>query len=355
MYHEFEYVALFIFIVLVAKGFSKNWAIVFMVGLGLSQLFNLGVNTYEGFTSTSRDPRVDKINYLKQRIKNNIKKRDSHNQRIATRDAKIQQNKASIDKYRTERDNLEKSVMNIQDPVAKATALKSSDNEIKKRNLELKIKGLKEENEKLRTEIEQIKGNKRDTKTEIDKLEKDLKYAETDLAAHNARKKAAAKAKKDKADNARAEKARADKARADKLNAEKARADKANADKAKAEADAKAKAQQQAELNKLLGKKANSPPGPGPAKATAKFSLMQEDDSDQSDDEEMEPKLQSKRPDGFDYLDPSKISGLTQGATKLMSSQKDLFTFMNSITPFIENAKKMLQDVDVNQLTAGSK
>ena len=82
---------------------------------------------------------------------------------------------------------------------------------------------------------------------------------------------------------------------------------------------------------------------------------MQDDDSDESDEDEMEPKQQSMRKNEFDFLDPAKISGLTQGTTKLMTTQKDLFTFMNSITPFIENAKNMLKDVDVNKLTAGSK
>jgi chromosome segregation ATPase len=301
-----------------------------MVGLGLSQLFSLSVNTYEGFTSTSRHPRVEKINGLKKQIALKKEQQTKREQRIDIRIKKIRLNNASIDKHRDERDNLEKTVMNVKDPVAKATALKSSDNEIKKRSLTNNIKVLKEENDKLRTEIEQIKGNKRDTKTELDKLETDLKKAEADLAAHNARKKA-------------------------KQDAKAKQYSKANANvKANADADAKAKARKEANANKLLKNKNVKQVGPGPAKATAKFSLMQEDDSDDSD-EEMETNLQTKRPDGFDFLDPAKISGLTQGTTKLMTTQKDLFTFMNSITPFIENAKKMLKDVDVNQLTAGSK
>jgi chromosome segregation ATPase len=331
MYHEFEYVALFIFIVLVAKGFSKNWSIVLMVGIGLSQMFNLSVKTYEGFTQ-SGNTLQNKINRIKQRIANKREKLNKHKQRIASMDAKIQQNEVSIDKYRTERDKLEQSVMNVKDPVAKAHAINSTDQQKQKTELTNKIKEFKKENEQLRTNKALENTQVNNTNTQLRELNTELKKKENEFAVQNAREKAKADAKR------------------------KAGA-KANADvkqKAHAKARADAKAKQQAELNKLLGKKVKTV-GPGPAKATAKFSLMQEDDSDQSDDEEMEPKLQSKRPDDFDYLDPSKISGLTQGATNLLSSQKELFTFMNSITPFIENAKKMLKDVDINKLPSGSK
>lgn len=333
MYHEFEYVALFIFIVLVAKGFSKNWAIVLMIGLGLSQMFNLSVNTYEGFKPRLRNSLQNKISGLKKRIANKTAKMNTHKQSIATIDAKIKQNNASIDKHRTERAQLEQSELNIKDPVAKARAINSTDQQKKKTELTNKIKALKEENEQLKSkkELEQTQVN--NTNTQLRQLNKELKQKENEVAVQKAREKAQADAR----------------ATADK----KAKAD-ADA-KANAKANSDAKAKKEAELNKLLKNKNVKQVGPGPAKATAKFSLMQEDDSDQSDDEETEIKLQTKRPDDFDFLDPAKISGLTQGTTKLMSTQKDLFTFMNSITPFIENAKKMLKDVDVAKLTADSK
>jgi small-conductance mechanosensitive channel len=68
------------------------------------------------------------------------------------------------------------------------------------------------------------------------------------------------------------------------------------------------------------------------------FALLNESDDDEDD------------ANGFDFIGPSDISGLTQGTTNLMTKQKDLFTVMNSITPLIENAKKMLSGLDLSKL-----
>ena len=70
------------------------------------------------------------------------------------------------------------------------------------------------------------------------------------------------------------------------------------------------------------------------------FALLNEEDSDMEDNNE------------FDFMGPSDMSGLTQGTTNLMTKQKDLFSFMNSMTPLIENAKKMLGGLDLTKLRA---
>jgi hypothetical protein len=70
------------------------------------------------------------------------------------------------------------------------------------------------------------------------------------------------------------------------------------------------------------------------------FSLLSENDNDMDD------------VNAFDFIGPSDIPGLTQGTTNLMTKQKDLFTVMNSMTPLIENAKKMLDGLDLSKLRA---
>ena len=72
------------------------------------------------------------------------------------------------------------------------------------------------------------------------------------------------------------------------------------------------------------------------------FALLNEEDTDMEDEDDYE----------FDFMGPSDISGLTQGTTNLMTKQKDLFSFMNSMTPLIENAKKMLGGLDLTKLRA---
>ena len=198
MYQEFEYVALFIFIVFVAKGFSKNWAIVFMVGLAFSQLFSLSVNTYEGFTSTSRHPRVEKINGLKQRLTLKREKQQKHEQRINSLNSKIKKNNELIQKDKQTLVGLEQAEFNVKDPVAKAHAINSTDQQKKKQQLQANIKKLKAENEKLQTEKKNEERNKNTTSAEIRQLTKDLKKAEADLAAHNARKKKQSKMQRQK-------------------------------------------------------------------------------------------------------------------------------------------------------------
>ena len=177
MYHEFEYVALFIFIVLVAKGFSKNWSIVLMVGLGLSQILNLSVKTYEGFRP-SGNTLQNKIDRIKQRIANKKDKILNLNQRIATIKSKRQQNKASIDTHRAEIAQLEQSVLNINNPVAQATALNSSDIENKKK-LKLKlIKASEDDNAQLNTEKDVKNQQVRNINRELSDLNIKLKKLE---------------------------------------------------------------------------------------------------------------------------------------------------------------------------------
>jgi hypothetical protein len=65
-----------------------------------------------------------------------------------------------------------------------------------------------------------------------------------------------------------------------------------------------------------------------PGKQT--FALLNDNGSEMEDE------------NGFDFMGPSDLSGLTQGTTNLMTKQKDLFSLMNSFGPLVDNAKKIL-------------
>ena len=88
-------------------------------------------------------------------------------------------------------------------------------------------------------------------------------------------------------------------------------------------------------LNRKHGQKAT------PFKVKNRFALL----SDNDDDMDYEN-------NGIDFLEPSNLTSVTQGTTNLMTKQKDLFSFMNSMTPLIENAKKMLSGLDLSKLQA---
>lgn len=104
-----------------------------------------------------------------------------------------------------------------------------------------------------------------------------------------------------------------------------------NAQKPKPKPKAAAKAAAKATIARLRGR----------SRLTKQpFSLLSENDDDIEDG------------NAFDFMGPSDISGLTQGTTNLMTKQKDLFTVMNSMTPLIENAKKMLGNLDLSKLQA---
>jgi hypothetical protein len=385
---QYEVVGFFILVGIIMMNFSKNVAVVLTICLLLTQIIMAGKAIREGARNMPKVFKNDLKKYMTpEQLKLFESYKKTYNNASATLDrenVKLSTVNNNIANTKTKIDAAQKEIADNNAAHKKAKNVFSNaspkDKAIKKQQLDISINASKLSHEKLvaqKANIVKFTNEKSKIEKNIAETKKIQNLAKKNMhdinvvarAAKAAKEKADADAKAVKAAKEKAVKAAKDKAEAEAKARVKAEAD-ARAAKAKAEADARAaKAKANASkpntglkatraieqvskksasdykkatkkvvsnvLNRKHGQKAT------PFKVKNRFALL----SDNDDDMDYEN-------NGIDFLEPSNLTSVTQGTTNLMTKQKDLFSFMNSMTPLIENAKKMLSGLDLSKLQA---
>jgi hypothetical protein len=381
---HYEVVGFFILVGIIMMNFSKNVAVVLTVCLLLTQIIMAGKTIREGAKNMPKIFKNDLKKYMtpeqlklfegyKKTYDNASATLDKQNVKLSTVNNNIVDTKTKIVATQKQiADNLaahkiaknafsnaspkDKAVKKQQLDISK-NASKLTDDKLVAQNANLvKFTNEKSIIEKNIAETKEIKQLARKNMSDINVIARAAKVAKNKADADAK----AAKAAKDKAEKEAKNKAEADARARAKAEAD-ARAAKAKADSAKAKAEApklgvntqraaeKAskkdeifnKKSENAVASNVLNRKYAPSARAAPFKVKNRFALLNDTDDD-TEDENNE----------LDFLEPSNLTGLTQGTTNLMTKQKDLFSFMNSMTPLIENAKKMLSGLDLSKLQA---
>ena len=381
---HYEVVGFFILVGIIMMNFSKNIAVVLTVCLLLTQIIMAGKAVQEGFNpnkkfkndlknymtpeqltqfnahkKTYEDAKKTLVNLNKQLtdvnkiITDATAAKNAAQTNIATNNAakKIEREQIKNAMSKNKQKLVSKNTSQLDKLIAVSTTYNDTLN-----SAEATIKTSNDTKLTIEQNIATAIATQTTAKNDMDAIKV---AAENTKDAEKAAKKAAKQAAKAANDKRAAEAAAAAKKAADdKRAAEAAAAATAAATAAKKAADAIA-ARTAKQFNKMQNSKSTKPKVTvlnAVAKVSAakaanvrkrlrigknNFALLnEEDDDDMEYDNE------------FDFMGPSDISGLTQGTTNLMTKQKDLFSFMNSMTPLIDNAKKMLSGLDLSKLQA---
>jgi len=379
---HYEVVGFFILVGIIMMNFSKNVAVVLTVCLLLTQIIMTGKAMQEGLANMPEDNLKRYMTAEQLKLFEGYKKTyDNATITLVKQNEKLSTSNENIVRTKSE-------IIALQKVIANNTATnKKAKNDFS--NASQKDKAIKKQQLEIATNASKLSDDQLDRlKSNLAKFIDDKSKSEKKIAETIETQKLAKKNMNDILVIARAAKA--------KVNADKAKAvaaAKAKADAAKAKADAEAKAKVDATkarsaaakaksvaalakagvtkgklrlakkgksglknkavkafkktandnkksadavtanvLNRKYGKKA------GPFKARSNFALLGDGDSDMEDEN-----------NGIDFLEPSNLTSVTQGTTNLMTKQKDLFSFMNSMTPLIDNAKKMLSGLDLSK------
>ena len=332
---HYEVVGFFILVGIIMMNFSKNIAVVLTVCLLLTQIIMAGKAVREGLENM---PDTDHKKYMTpEELRDFEKKRENLkniNEKIDARNVQL----SDVNK------NIAKATSKINAAKAAIAAYDASEKS-KSKNSKMERQIAKENNAKntadlavAERELAKYTREKVDIESKIEDLTKKRNFVRKEIqdlkAAAKAKAKAAPKASTatPAASTPAASTARPAPAASTAPVATPAASTARPAPAAStARPTTRAAAKSAIELNALKRRqRARKQP----------FSLLSENDNDMDD------------VNAFDFIGPSDIPGLTQGTTNLMTKQKDLFTVMNSMTPLIENAKKMLDGLDLSKLRA---
>lgn len=332
---HYEVVGFFILVGIIMMNFSKNVAVVLTVCLLLTQIIMAGKAVQEGFNPNKklnkkvkkpfkRNP--DLMQYMTPEIKTNYEQafanlRNVNKQLFSKKNELTTANtniKAANDAIRAAKKKVDENSIAYESTKRAANNAPSKERQIKQSGLKIATDALNTSKAKRAAAIKNLANNvqaKPPIEAEISELRKertgyikDINDIET--VARNARK--ARKAKKAKK---AAEAATSGTRQATKQMQQKKRQENAVSRVAKA---------------------ATAATRANPFKGRNRFALLSDNDNDIDNDNDYEN-------NGIDLLEPPNLTSITQGTTNLMTKQKDLFSVMNSMTPLIENAKKMLK------------
>jgi hypothetical protein len=329
---HYEVVGFFILVGIIMMNFSKNIAVVLTVCLLLTQIIMAGKAVREGLENM---PDTDPKKYMTPEELRDFEKKKKNLENIKER----------IDAKNVQLSNVNKNIAKATSKInaAKAAiAANDASEKSKSKNSKMERQIAKQNNAKniadlavAERELAKYTRDKLDIEAKIDDLTKKRAFVRKEIqdlkAAAKAKAKAAPKASTATPAASTPAASTAPVATPAASTAPVAATARPAAAASTARPTTRAAAKSAIELNAIKRRqrmRARQQP----------FALLSENDNDMDDG------------NAFDFIGPSDISGLTQGTTNLMTKQKDLFTVMNSMTPLIENAKKMLGGLDLSKL-----
>jgi hypothetical protein len=328
---HYEVVGFFILVGIIMMNFSKNIAVVLTVCLLLTQIIMAGKAVREGLENADANDddkdekwrsmpppeqreEMKRVRAIKEKLEADIPKID---EKIKNITEKIAGSNRLLTKLKDEKQTARKANIDTRED------LKNENKPNKKIKLQNKQQQTQAEYDKIAAQVTDM--NKR-----IDKLNEELKQ----LIAEKERKQARIERIKKKIENIRAAlvTARADRqaTASTRANAKQQQSDVVKDATNKTLLRQQRQERQQLRQERQTQQKRSRFDGRNQIAGKQPFALLNENGSDMEDQ------------NGFDFMGPSDLSGLTQGTTNLMTKQKDLFSLMNSFGPLVDNAKKIL-------------